>query len=451
MAYIIAHGTVNGYRKLTQAPPVGLEQNVLADIRMEFDTTQTMLQKPAGYILQMAPNGAWVSIVRLLFDGERSGNGAGFFAFSAFIPNDIIISGEVIKTILDDLMNTYRGIIAGDLSKNIGVDWSFVEQASQRLNAQCKQRRKAAVTNYVPSDKFAYVEISSPSAIPLYLEKPFQPEYGAYKAVFLGTTLQNPNRISTHTRLDVDFENEQYEIVWKGDKQLFSNLPRFVREKDIPMASYIFKKPYYKDVTVYFKDGNQDDANCVIEMVIPKLQAQEYNIPVNYLSNDGADEKMVTALVVKSVNVSKTLALPQEQKNSIVFRGEEIQNCWRITAKTIDGYASSEISIIPEKQPVATITLYKVKTISVQIRRDGELDTNKSRDKIQFINRQTKTIVSASSLYSREKDCLLFSIRENSDFLSLYEVQCLNVNYIPRIGAIEGVTNAYVIDLTKRV
>lgn len=419
MAYIIAHGTVNGYRKLTQATPVGLEQNVLADIRMEFDTTQTMLQKPAGYILQMAPNGVWISIVRLLFDGERSGNGAGFFAFSAFIPNNILIPGEIVKTTLDDLMNTYRGIIAGDFTKNLGVDWSFVEQASQRLNEQCKQRKKMALTNYVPSDKFAYVEISSPSAIPLYLEKPFQPEYGAYKAVFLGTTLQNPNRISSHTKLDIDFENEQYEIIWEGAYAEYPDVvfSRTIREKDIDKQSLCLSKRNHEMKILLYSQGKRDDDNCTLNMVVPKPTPCKRELQL-YFNNREA----VVSVTAKATVGTATQPIEVKDKCVLLLVGDQIDSPCRISVKASNLYQDGDYNIVPQEyiNTGCRINLVEAKLVRVEIWYDNRNDTKNQRSKVKFSNRSAFDKVSFEKYYNDAQNCFELKLSKDKSFNACY-------------------------------
>lgn len=285
MAYIIAHGTVDGYRKIKQGLPIGTEQNVLTDIRVEFDNTTTMLNKPCGYLIQMAENGVWISIVKLLLDGERSGKGPGFFAFSAFLPTNQVVDGRIIKQTLDNLLEQYLARIGDDCTKNVGIDWSFVEQASASLNEQCRKRNKFAKTNYYVTSsnekKIAYIDIHSDAEIEQYLDKPFQPEYGEYRAVFLGTHLQYPDNLATQTPLTIDFENEEYEIIWTGDKNAYPDvyLPQSIRKKEIQTKTLEFKKECYKCQTLRFAEGEINSANATLTLEIPKLEPIEYVVP----------------------------------------------------------------------------------------------------------------------------------------------------------------------------
>lgn len=424
MAYIVAHGTVNGYRKITQNPQAGSEQKVLTDIRDEFNSTQTMLHNPIGYILQMAPNGVWISIVRLLFDGERSGNGAGFFAFSAFVPNNILIPGEIIKTTLDELMNTYRGIIGGDFTKNIGVDWSFVEQASQRLNAQCKQRRKAAVTNYVPSDKFAYVEISSPSAIPLYLEKPFQPEYGAYKAVFLGTTLQNPNRISTHSKLDIDFENEQYEIIWEGAYAEYPDVVflKTIREKDIDKQSLCLSKKNHEINILLYSQGKRDDDNCTLTMVVPKPIPCKKELQLIFNNKEAVVSVTATATV-------GTTPQSIEVKDKCVLQliGDQIDSPCRISVKANDLYQDGDYNIVPQEyiNTGCRINMKESKLVRIEIWYDNRNDTKNQRSKVKFTNK-TFDKVNLEKYYNDAHNCFELKLSKDKSFDSCYSATLYN-------------------------
>ena len=232
--YIVAHGTVNGYQKIPSTIIGGGEElSVLTDIRTEFDNTNTMLTKQPGYLLQMSPTGVWISIAKPFIDGERSGNGAGFFAFSLFLPKEIQIEGKKIKEVLDDLMGAYLTMCPGFMTRNINVDWSFVAEKAKELSGYSKQRTKSINIDCSQLNKFAYVIAENDERVIQFLDKPFQFEFGSFKAVFIGTHLQHPMRLTMQEKIDIDFEDELYDIVWKGDVGAWPNLERKVRKKEI--------------------------------------------------------------------------------------------------------------------------------------------------------------------------------------------------------------------------
>lgn len=437
MAYIIAHGTVNGYCKIPSPQSIGIEQNVLTDIRAQFDNTPTMLQKPVGYLIQMASNGVWISVVKLLFDGERSGGGAGFFAFSAFVSANQYVQGSALRNLLDGLMNTYLSKTSGTSTKNIGVDWSFVNDATAKLNELCSPRKKPINTHYLPSDKFAYVGISD-NDIDKYLEKPFQPEYGQYKAVFLGTHLQHPSLLSSQTPLSIDLENEEYTIEWHGDNVLWKNLPTTVRKKEMEHGNYLFRRQYYKDQTVYYRDGKQDDVDNIIILTIPQLNPIVYKLEVVYdvmgtLSYKPSDSEVECIVPEGVISLSARTSGVQDprkspDKKTIEFYGEQVAMTWTLKIETNENYKSVQVEIRPidycnnaSAKGQYPIHLEKLKTILVKIYQDGSLKTSDSKEIVTFYNKTTGQAESGS--YDSQTKNLQFYIPENREFLEIYGVR----------------------------
>lgn len=437
MAYIIAHGTVNGYRKITQGHPIGTEQKVLTDIRAEFDNTQTMLNKSFGYLIQMAEKGVWLSIVKLLFDGERSGNGTGFWAFSAFIPNNQIVDGKVIKQTLESLLAHYLTEIGGDFTKNIGVDWSFVEQATADLNSYCKPRFKPAPINYkedsIDNKQFAYVNVSSEEEIEQYLGKPFQPEYGKYRAVFLGTYLQNPAHLAAQKPLVIDFGNEVYDIIWQGDANKYPNmhLPQSIRKKEIETEPFAFHKQCYTPKTIRFSDGRRDDSNATITLSIPELEPKEYVVQFSINFPEAVSSIKATRRTDRTYQQIDTVS--SEDKHSLVFKGEEALSTWHVYFKTTDKFDDYEKDIVPYENNVSTIpngigiTLQELRTVSLQILLDGKECTITEKSKIlQIYNKKLQKNESQEQLYNKNKNCLELRIPADKSVEELYSFSLFN-------------------------
>lgn len=418
MAYIIAHGTVNGYQKIqATSNACSSELQVLTDIRAEFDNTATMLSKPEGYIFQMSPSGVWVSIVKTLMDGERSGNGAGFFAFSAFIPQNEIVTGDLLKGLLDGLMQHYIGLCPNFMTKNIGVDWSFVSNASAELNTMCQPRRKTIDTHYTPSNNFAYVQATTEEQIIQLLDKPFQPEYGAYKAVFIGTHLQHPMRLPQQTCLNIDLENEVYDIRWNGDTNGWNNLPTKVRKKEIASGSYTFKKDYYDSTTVSYLSGDRDDANTTLILDVPNLQPQINQITLQY----NYPEAIV---MVQATSLSRTI---NDNNNILEFKGQEFADEIKVHLILKDGYRCDDIVLTPCNCPnnICFITITKMQQISLQILENGENRTINYEKNIRI----SKSGKSIDASLNKVTSSLCLSIPESDDFIKEYAVSLINGTY----------------------
>lgn len=427
MAYIIAHGTVNGYRKITQAPSIGTEQTFLTDIRAEFDNTQTMLKKPCGYLIQMADNGVWISIIKLMFDGERSGNGSGFFAFSAFLPNNQMVEGHIIKQTLDDLIQQYLTVIGNDFTKNVGIDWSFVEQASANLNADCKPRTKVANTHQHNGMGFAYIDVASDRDIEQYLDAPFQPNYGDYRAVFLGTQLQNPFRLAAQTKLTIDFDNPEYDIIWEGNSAGYPNLPKVIHKKEIAFKTCDFTKDCYKSQTVKFAEGKIDDTNATLTLTIPKLEPIEYI--VRFTINH---PEQVTSM-------EATLPYKQPRQSvdnqTLTFYGEEALQHWHILIKTTPKFENFECNIRPFDNANIlngiNVTLQELQCVSLQVYIDDKENTINSKQIIRIVKKDLDEPVSFSEHFNGTTKYLQFDIPINKQFIEVYKVE-LHASYQSR-------------------
>lgn len=442
MAYIIAHGTVNGYQKIqVTSNACGSELQVLTDIRAEFDNTATMLSKPVGYILQMSPSGVWVSVVKTLMDGERSGNGAGFFAFSAFISQNEVVSGDSLKEQLDKLMQHYIGLCPNFMTKNIGVDWSFVTNASAALNAICQLRRKAINTNYTPSNNFAYVPVTTEEQISQLLDKPFQPEYGAYKAVFIGTHLQHPMRLTQQTCLNIELENEVFDIVWSGNTQGWNNLPKTVRKNEIVTGSYTFTRKYYHPYPVKYSDGTINKADATLTLKVPALLPEIHQITLRYNYPEAVERVM--ALAQSHTIYAKTIP------NVLEFSGDEFATQFKIHLFLKDGYRCDDIVLTPCDCPnnicyITTIT--KMQLISLQILEHNENQTKKFKDNVR-INKSGRSFYPS---FNETTSSLCLSIPENEDFNKEYSVSLINGTYYSLNGLSEIQKGFYIIYIQRK-
>lgn len=419
MAYIIAHGTVNGYNKVFLPAGCGDEIQFITDIRAEFDNTSTMLEKPMGYLIQMTPNGVWISVVKLLFDGERSGNGPGFFAFSAFLPTQQFIEGAKLKQILDGVMTKYLSLLTKEyFTQNIGIDWSIVQQASIEFDLQCKPRTKHVTTNFNPSDKFAYVVALTDEQIVQYLGKPFQSEYGAYKAVFVGTGLQNPNRQSAHSLLNIDVENEVYDIIWIGDTHDYPHIPKTIRKNQIDSHSCVFSKNHYESRDVLLSEGVRDDINNTITIHVPQLEPIVYTLQLLINPKEAVQ-------LIKAASKADGTTISSKDNHSLVFLGEQVEQPWRITIATNEDYRQGVLEeIVPydyiKENKECGVHLVRIRHIFVQINLEDKPSTREFYRMIQFLNVQRNTIEMGE--YDKIKNALEFTIPEDEKFDAYYQI-----------------------------
>jgi hypothetical protein len=439
MAYIIAHGTVNGYQKIQTTLSDNRELQILTDIRTEFDNTSSMLTKSEGYLLQMSPSGVWVSIVKTLMDGERSGGGAGFFAFSAFVPKEQMIAGQQLKNILDKLMQHYLSLCPNFMTRNINIDWSFVTNASAELNALCQPRRKAINTYYVHAEQFACVPITTNEELVQYLDKPFQPEYGKYKAVFLGTHLQHPMRLTQQTCLNIDLENEEYDIIWNGNVNGWNNLPQKVRKKEIASGSYTFEKKYYDSLPVPYKSGVLDDVNTTLTLDVPNLQPQINQITLHYNHPEAI-------VMVQATSLSRTI---NDNNNILEFKGQEFADEIKVHLILKDGYRCDDFIVIPSECPNNIYyvgSIVKLKKITLNVLENSDNRTSNYKDNIRI----SKSGKSIPFEFNKANASLCLSISESDDFVKEYAVSLINGTYYSLSNLRELQSGFYTINIQRK-
>ncbi len=413
MAYIIAHGTMDGYEQYPKHSIYAERAKAIFDIREELDSGNGFLSKPIGYYITSDTDGVWISVVKLMRDGESDGNRPGFFAISAYIESTQIVSGKYLKDLLDDLMQYYlRTYTNGMRTCSIGVDWSFIEKAAIELNSKCTQRNRKIDTNYSISDRFAYVNAITDDDIIKFFDKPFQPEFGEYRTVFIGTSLQNQDRLTIQTSLEIDFDNEEYSIIWNGDTKRYPNLPQKIRKKDIDNGSYLFVKKYYRSDIVLFKDGIINNDNSTIELTIPELTAEQYIIEFDCQYPEAVVE--LCAQNEELINPRKGV-----DKNHIVFFGEQVELQWVITLKIVNGYKSQPITIYPKNylNSVCKLDVVKLQTINIQILNEKGTNVTKNYNKLFVIHHMFNNI---DANYIYDDNNLVLEIIEGEDFLTHY-------------------------------
>lgn len=415
MIDIIAQGTIGGHHCFPQDPNPDYIANINLDIRNEINPGSQ-----GGYYIQAVPNGVWVSIARGMDDGERKGGGAGYMAFSIYIPSNVALGGKSIKQKLDSLMSYYINSYAQDgiYTRSKGVDWGFVKQAANELEALSSFLTKPKKIDCAPSTiekHFAYVNISNDEELEKYLDKPFQPEYGMYNAVFLGNSLRNLQSLSTYDLLSIDLENEVYDIIWLGDTHDYPLLPKTIRKNQINTFSYRFPQKHYESKDVLLSEGSVDDVNSTITIHVPHLNPISYSL--KFIINHPEAVKAITA----TSKTAKT-SLVSTDNATLKFIGEQVEMQWHIIIQTNDNFLSKEFDIIPYDniENGYGISLVEVQIIKVQILYEGKIDTGNQRQKIKFYNKQTYT--SERGDYRGDSNSIEFRIPATDDFESIYSI-----------------------------
>lgn len=439
-AYIIAHGTMDGYEQYPKQAEYSDIPKSIYDLRAELDSSGDFLSKPIGYYIQIDNNGVWVSIMKLMRDGESDGNRPGFFAISAFIPASQSISGGDLKNKLDTVMSQYLSSYTNGMRTcSIGVDWSFVSNASAELNTMCQPRRKTINTHYTPSNNFAYIQATTEEQIIQLLDKPFQPEYGAYKVVFIGTHLQHPMRLPLQNCLNIDLENEVYDIQWNGNKHEWPNLPTKVRKKEIASGSYTFEKIYYNPTTVPYSSGVRDDANTTLTLDVPNLQPQINQIMLQYNHPEAV-------VMVQATLPSRTI---NDNNNILEFKGQEFADEIKVHLILKDGYRCDDFIVIPSECPNNTYSvgsIVKLKKITLNVLENSDNRTSNYKDNIRI----SKSGKSYPLEFNKANAWLCLSIPESDDFVKEYAVSLINGTYYSLSNLRELHSGFYTINIQRK-
>ena len=203
---------------------------------------------------------------------------------------------------------------------------------------------------------------------------------GAYKAVFIGTHLQHPMRLTQQTCLNIDLENEEYDIIWNGNINGWNNLPQKVREKEIALGSYTFEKKYYNPTTVPYSSGVRDDANTTLTLNVPKLQPQINQITLQY----NHPEAVVGVAIPH-------LPLEQIKGSVLFFKGEEFAHEWEVMPLICGNYKCDKFSFSPCdcQNGIYPVNIIKMQQIFLQILQDGNIQTKQWFDSIDIRNIKT--------------------------------------------------------------
>lgn len=411
-AYIVAHGTINGWSIF---PSSENRQDILflEDIRAELNTD---IQGNNGFQIRLTPNGVWFSIIRVMIDGERPGHGVGFFAISAFVPSTHYIAGAVIKEVLINAMNHYiTNFTDGVMTRSIGVDWSFINAYAAMLNGQLRPRSKQVSINLSQSSNIAYIQ-NGIGDVADFFDKPFQPDYANYKAVFFNMSILNPARLLSYASLSIDLNDVLLDITYDNHQgYLFPKLPKQCRKSQLSNLVFTIDKPYHDSVQVRLADGVIDETGGTLIVKIPDFEPKLYE--VKFICDFPKVVKSITARSSKNSKDTRNVDL-SKQPWKIGFRGEEITYNWSLSIDTYDTHeVQSNNSFCPNDclDKDFLINLVPIRKISVQFVLKNQKDPVKI-DQIKNGLTILSSITRKSINYKFEDNVISFTLPVNEDF-----------------------------------
>lgn len=282
MAKIIADGTCNGWNIFPKKTSF-LAGEEITDIRSVFEKGQKFLSVKPGYLIRPVKKGVWVSIVKLMIDGERSGGGNGYMSFSVFLSANESLASGVLKQSLDGLMRHYlTKCTDGVQTCAIGVDWSFIQNYEKDISAKVKNGDPITFP-LKQKDDVAVVDLSK-YPIDKYLDNPFQSEYFSYKLVVLSPDLLDKDVLSKCNRISIDFDDIEYAIEYStsGDVTFDESRLSKVRKNEIDGKTIKLYRKYYETQEIHLSDCKRNDQAKRLTVCECEWKEKKYTLTVRY-------------------------------------------------------------------------------------------------------------------------------------------------------------------------
>jgi hypothetical protein len=322
---IIIHGTKGGggriFYKTDNAPA-----SWVGDLRRncEEDTLGNTL-----YSIEFPSNGCVFTKYVIVRDIRRNRE-VGYVAFSVYCKNSERMTGNDMKTLLDELLKHYYDnyIVGNNLNAN-NEDWTFVDVLANSYESHLQPVSAYNFGNIQQGTAdAAFIYYSSDEELQKYFDDPYQKEYSVYEQIFfvkndLQDKPQNPLNALRHNPA--------------------SNLT-----KQIELENMNFKSSYNPAVT-----DPSPDTVITIETKRHNID-QEINITgakIFYESDDGQKKEVI--------------------KNKITFRGEERNKNWTVWAEKVL-LRSRPFRFIPgEDSKCISVILEEYRNVTFQVTADG--------------------------------------------------------------------------------
>lgn len=308
MAKIIADGTCNGWNIFPKKTSF-LAGEEITDIRSVFEKGQKFLSVKPGYLIRPVKKGVWVSIVKLMIDGERSGGGNGYMSFSVFLSANESLASGVLKQSLDGLMRHYlTKCTDGVQTCAIRVDWSFIQKYENDISAEVKNGDPITFP-LKQKDDVAVVDLSK-YPIDKYLDNPFQSEYFSYKLVVLSPDLLDKDVLSKCNRISIDFDDIEYAIEYSTSEDVTFDESRLskVRKNEIDGKTIKLYRKYYETQEIRLSDCKRNDQAKRLTVCECKWKEKKYTLKVLY----GCENRNISneEFSFEGKNVEKTFPIP---------------------------------------------------------------------------------------------------------------------------------------------
>lgn len=392
---ILIHGRKNGYTILYPKPTPTEFYSFASDIQSISANNYDVFHGKHFYTLAFVESGYIFTKYVIGNDVERGQ--LGEIGVSVFIPNDKKLSGRDVKTMLDDLVDTYSTNYISDnkiIEPKNGFNWLLFTAFADSYDKKLGPFNDISITAGTEAPAFHYYK-SDEELIEL-LDKPFQEEYSDYKQVlFIDNNLQgaaNPLHVINNSGIEVnpDLRNVSYNLKdynshtdkvkisaffndkWnersgkKGESQIKANWRIKIE----------YSKDYYEPVDV---EGSVLDLSSSIHDYL-KITESTIEIKDNAFK---PQEKTFTLYVTSKKNNEKVTGFEinidkkgWEKETVVTFKGGELGEEHEIAVCKGDELFAEVVKIIPKDLPSNSIRLEliekKVVKIKVTDRKSGK-------------------------------------------------------------------------------
>ena len=217
---ILIHGRKNGYIVLYPKPTPTEFYSFASDIQSISANNYAVYYGKNIYTLAFVNGGCIFTKYVIGNDVERGQ--LGEIGISVFIPNTYKLKGEDVKTLLDELINTYtRNYISDNkiIEPKNGFDWLLFTSLANGYDQELLPRSSNDDNFTLGTKDPAFHYYKSDSELIEHFDKPFQEEYSDYRQIlFIDSNLKgdgNPLYVlrNSGVELNPDLKNEHYYLI----------------------------------------------------------------------------------------------------------------------------------------------------------------------------------------------------------------------------------------------
>ncbi|MBP6754675.1 MAG: hypothetical protein KA210_00910 [Bacteroidia bacterium] len=319
----------------------------------------------------------------IVHDVQRGG--LGNVGFSIHIPKNNNLSGDNIKNLLDDLINTYSQNFCPDYYlRNVQEDWVLFSSLANSYDSKIVTVSSEENEDMQPGNlDAAFIYFNSDIELQKYFEQPLQEEYIPYRQIYFISSEfkvkpnpENPLYVLKNSGKDltgvIDLENPSFRlreyhgnakngisITIKNSKgrQLY-NKDKIYRKEEITI---VYSKKNYKEKSITGSLLNSEEIRNYLDISndskIDVLKEVDLEPEVKTISIEV--EKRDGSRVMGTVITCKNNYQPEKQvlNNQVTFSGEELNERWIISAKHGEYYFSDNILIDFDKDTINPIRL----------------------------------------------------------------------------------------------